>query len=141
MRPESSYPAESGAKLGIKSGPADIDIPREGMQAVGEPDVNVDHHAARPYGAESGFADRHRMLAESAIEILVQQHPVLPKLSLLFVVNSAGHGDLGLDEAATALDLSSRTVGKEGQGAPGNPAGLSCHQLISRAADGKAHIA
>src|SRR3954468_17674369 len=114
MGSESSHPAESGAELGIKGGPADLDISCQGMQAVGQPDINVDYHAARPNGAESRFADRHRMLAKSAIEILVEQHAVLPKLGLLLVVNSTGHVDLGLDETAAALDLRARTVGKEG---------------------------
>src|SRR4051794_16350582 len=105
MGSESSYPAKPGAELGIKGGPADLDVPREGMQAVGEPDVDVNYHAARPDGAESRFADGYRMFAKSAIEILVEQYAVLPKLGLLLVVNSVGHRDLGLDEAAAALDL------------------------------------
>ena len=81
--PKAPDPADSGAKLGIKGRPADLDVPLQGMEAVCEPDIDIDDHGTRPNGAKSGLADRDGMFAERPVEVLVQQNPVLPKRRLV----------------------------------------------------------
>ena len=110
------------------------------MQAVGEPDINVDYHAARPDGSECRFADRHRMLAESAIEFLVEEHAVLPKLGRC-------SSSILLDMVISVLTKPPRLLicapaGRHRRlGCTRKSGGLELSLAVGRAADGKAHIA
>ena len=113
-------PAEAGAKLG-KAPASRPRRPLQGVESVGEPDVDIDDHGTRPDCAQRGLADRDWMLAERPVEVLVQQNPVLPEGWL--VADHVGHGDFGLHETAAALDLRAVAVGKEGKGAARRCAG------------------
>ena len=83
MLPEVSQAGELGTELGMKRGPAHLDIAFQGVKAVGKPDVDVDYHGARPNRAQGGLAERNWMLAQSPEEILVQQDSFLPKCWLV----------------------------------------------------------
>jgi hypothetical protein len=108
---EPPQPSKARAKLGIQSWPTDFDVFAEGVESIGEPYVDIDYHGTGADSAEGGFADRNRVLAESAEEILAQKHSVLPKRRL--VADDVRHRDLGLYKAPLALDLSTETVGKK----------------------------
>ena len=68
------------------------------------------------------------MLAEGAVEVLIEQNAVLPERGL--VANHVCHRDGGLHEAAAALDLGAVLVGEEGQGAPAGAFRLLADVLV-----------
>jgi hypothetical protein len=68
------------------------------------------------------------MLAEGAIEVLIKQNAVLPERGL--IANRVRHRDLGLHEAAAALDLGAILVGEKGQGAPAGAFRLLADVLV-----------
>src|SRR5271167_2976606 len=102
MLPETPNRAESRPELGIQRRPADLNVPFQGMEAVGEPDIDVDDHGTRSDGPGRALADPARMFAEGPVKILVEHDVVLPQRGL--VADDVGHGAFGLDEAGTALD-------------------------------------
>src|SRR3984885_4176708 len=98
------------------------------MQAIGQPDVDVDDHGAGADGPQRRLADRNGVLAQGTIEVLVEHHPVLPERRL--IAADVGHGDFGLHKAAAAADLGAGAVGVEGEGAAGYAPGLLVHLPI-----------
>src|SRR5690349_6258811 len=105
------------------------------MQPICEPDIDIDDHGARSDGLKSGFGQRHRMLAQGAIKIVVKEDTILPQGWLVI----RGHGNCRLNEPTAALDLGSCSVSKECEGAAGYSAGLFCYVLVSHAADRQTH--
>src|SRR3954454_11272557 len=78
------------------------------------------------------------MVPKGSIELLVQQHPFLPKARLL--VKNVGQRDRPIYEPTTAHDLFVAPVGVEGQCAAGNASGLLADHSISCTSNGEAHI-
>ena len=112
MLAEAADRAKTSPELGIERRPADLHVPFQGVEPIGEPDIDVDDHGTRPDGPQCALADRHRVLAKGSKEVLVEQDTVLPEGRL--IADDVGHGNFGLHEAAAALDLGARLVGKKG---------------------------
>src|ERR1700722_6163947 len=98
------------------------------MEAISQPDIDVDDHGPGPAGPQRRLADRNRMFAECPTEVLVEHYAVLPERGL--VAGDVGHCNLGLHEAPSATDLGPGAVGIERKGAAGDPPGLFVHLLI-----------
>ena len=62
---------EAGAELAVERGPAYLHIVPDGVQPVRKPDIDIDRHRAGADRPQRTAADRHRMLAERLIELLV----------------------------------------------------------------------
>src|SRR5277367_696931 len=103
MLTKAAHSAKSSPELGEQRWPADLNVLFQGMQAIGKPDVNVDHHGSGADCPQCGLADRNRVLTQCPIEVLVQQHPVLPKRWL--IADHVRHCDLAFHEPAATLDL------------------------------------
>ena len=54
--PEGPEPRVASSELGVQGGPADLNVALQGMQAVGKPDVDVDHHGAGADGPQGALA-------------------------------------------------------------------------------------
>src|SRR4051794_37635524 len=103
MGSEPPQPIKPSAELAVERGPPDLDVLLHGVESIGEPYIHVDDHGPWPDGPECRLADRNRMLPKRAVEVLVQQNPILPKGWLVGVYH-VRHGDLGLHEPPSALD-------------------------------------
>ena len=130
--------AEAGAELGVDGGPGDGGGFAEGVEAVGEPDVDVDGEGFGADGAEGFFADGDGVVAEGAPEAFVEADAVLPEGGL-GVVGEAGEGDAALDEGAVAAEFGVGEVGEEGEAASGDATGLFGDELVGFAACGEGH--
>ena len=53
MGTEATYPAETGAELSVDRWPPDLDVTPQGVESIGEPDIDIDDHGTRSYGPES----------------------------------------------------------------------------------------
>ena len=70
--PEPPDSAETGPKLRTERGPADLYVLLEGMQPIGEPYINIDDHGSGTDCPQCGFGQRHWMLVQCAIKMLVE---------------------------------------------------------------------
>ena len=80
---EPPKPTKSATKLGVEGRPADFHVSLEGMESIGEPDIDIDDHGPRPNGPERGLTHGHGVLSEGTKEIFVEENTILPKRRLV----------------------------------------------------------
>ena len=90
---------KSGAELGMYRSPGHRGSTAKCMEAVGEPDVDINGQTSRANGPDGFLSNRHRMLAERAPETRIEPNPVLPERRLI-IIGDTGERDRVLDESA-----------------------------------------
>ena len=68
----------TGPKLIEKGGPTERGWLGQGVQAVSQPDIDVDGHALVGDVAESRFGDRNRMILKCTIECFAETNRIHP---------------------------------------------------------------
>jgi hypothetical protein len=62
MLPEPPDCAEASAELRKKSWPTHLNVALQGVESIGKPDIDINHHRPRPYGSQCTLGDRHHAL-------------------------------------------------------------------------------
>src|SRR4051794_3894256 len=88
----------AAAELGIEGGPTDLDILFQGVEAIRQPDIDIDHHGPWTNGTEGALGQWYGMIAKGPVELLVKQDLFFPEARL--VAKGICHINSALYEAA-----------------------------------------
>jgi hypothetical protein len=103
-------PRVASSELGMQGRPADFNIALQRMQAIAEPDIDIDHRTGGrwpsgrpPKAVRGGHGGPGRIF-------LIEKYAILPQARL--VAERVGHRDCAIDEAAAAHQFDNLAIGR-----------------------------